>query len=174
MEWTACQCFRRQTTQNTSWLLPMQMEYRHLKVLAINKSCLWAVVPPLGHRSVFFNSLSTSLCRWLSVSIHMKACAGWRWSYTAMCSSMLLVSTNVDCFDTSRRPSAAIKQIGFAHAKLRSDIHLLFQGKVSVPERERANLMQTCNFRIREGNWRLKMTKTHPGTDWVLCWNVQD
>lgn len=48
----------------------------------------------------------------------MKACAGWRWSYTAMCSSMLLVSTNADCFDTSCRPSVAIKQIGFACAKL--------------------------------------------------------
>lgn len=34
--------------------------------------------------------------------------------------------TNADCFDTSCRPSAAIKQIGFSHAKLKADIRLLF------------------------------------------------
>lgn len=49
MDWTACQCFRRQSTQNTAWLLPVQMEYQHLKVSAINKDCLWVVAPLLGH-----------------------------------------------------------------------------------------------------------------------------
>lgn len=28
------------TTENPSWLLPVQKEYRHLKVSAINKDCL--------------------------------------------------------------------------------------------------------------------------------------
>lgn len=66
--------------------------------------------------------------------IHMKACAGWRWSNMAMCSSMLLVSTNADCFDTSCHPSVAIEQIGCAHAKLKADIQLLFLGEVSMAE----------------------------------------
>ena len=55
-EWTACQCFRRQTTQNTSCSLAVQMEHQHLKAPAINKDCLWAVAPPLGYICFFMHS----------------------------------------------------------------------------------------------------------------------
>lgn len=126
-----------------------------------------------SHRSLdiyymCFYALSTSLCQRLEAWIHMKACAGWRWSYMAMCSSMPLVSTNADCFDTSCQPSVAIEQTGTAPAKLQTDIQLLFRGEVSMTVWERANQTQTCNFRNRGRQL------TDPRTDGELCCNMQD
>lgn len=88
----------------------------------------------------------------------MKACAGWRWSNTAMCSSMLLVSTNADCFDTSCRPSVAIEQIGCAHAKLKADIQLLFLGEVSMAESVWIRRRLVISG-AKEDNWRLGKNK---------------
>lgn len=97
------------------------------------------------------------------------------WSYTAACSSVLLVSINADCFDTLCRPSVALNADQFLSCQIKG-WYTATRSTWSIGARLRA--CEPAADTLTSGSEGdkadvLTAAKPHPGPDRVLCSNMQ-